>query len=694
MKSTVRKCAAAIIVVWLACLPMAVLAQDAEGTAPTPAPAAEAPAAETAPEGAAPPDTAAAEPPAFPSPVEPVPTDTAVEPVPTDEQPVENVEEVGDIDIDSLDDLEDLEQLEELEDLEGAQLAEREQLKFFELNGYLRLRADLFHQLDLGVYNSLRPLGDLGTADHTSEDKRKDNTIGTANMRLRLNPTLNVSEDIKIMMQADILDNVVLGTTPDTYLRGGPGGLGPGISGFATSQVAQQAGRNSDVDSIQIKRVWAEVRTPVGLLKFGRQPSHWGTGMYINDGNCVDCDYGDTVDRILFGTKIFEHILFLGMDFVNEGVTDDTQFEYGGQDKDATQLDDVQQIVFGFARKHTDAEAEELIENNDFVIDYGFYNVLRWQSYSLEQSVIGDPSNQAGDFASRQNLRAQLIERDLKLYVGDIWFKFLWKRLHIELEAIWITGSLGDAAKDAAEQTSLRQKGITDNSIDINQYGVVFQIDYKFLDDALFVGAEWGLASGDPYNGPYGNGYDTGFGVYPYQDRQFADAKYQRTKNGPMIEDRAVNNFRFDPDYHVDLILFREIIGTVTDATYVKPSIQYNITPSIGARLDAIISFAMEADSTPSYYHMKYETVDDVVAGELPLERKTNNYLGSELDLTVFYKSFDGFGMQLQYGVFFPGEAFGYWDGEYINDSGEREPTWFYAPNIAQTVQANLTVEF
>jgi uncharacterized protein (TIGR04551 family) len=597
--------------------------------------------------------------------------------------------------ITGMDGFEDLQAAEE----SAAVLAEKEQVSFFQLNGYFRFRADLFHNLDIGVYDGLRPLGDKATTtalqNQWTDKTRTDNTIGTANMRLRLLPTLNVSEDIRIYMQVDVLDNIVLGSTPDTYLRGGPGGMAQGISGFSTAQVPPVSGANAAVDSIMVRRVWAEVRTPVGLLRFGRMPSHWGTGMFINDGMCLDCDNGDTVDRLLFGTKLFEHVLFVGLDFVNEGVTNETNFTYMGQAKDATQLDDVQQIVFGVARKHSDAEAEELLENGSFVLDYGFYNVVRWQSYSLEQSTTGGGSvpfgqTPAGDFAQRQKLRALLLERNLQMYIGDIWLKLLWDHLHVEFEAVWVHGTLGDAAKDSGEQQVNEQQGITDNSIAIDQYGMVFKIDYKFLDDSLFVGAEWGLASGDAY---HGQGFDTGFGVYPYQNRQFSDGKYQRTKYGPSVEDRAVTNFRFDNDYIVDMILFREIIGTVTDATYVKPSIMYNIIPNVGVRADVIISWAMEADSTPSYYHMKFESLDDVRNG-LPVERKTSRYMGTELDLEVFYKSFDGFGTRLQYGVFFPGAAFGYWDENAVNADGNKEPMWFYAPNIAQSLQWHLFIEF
>ena len=39
--------------------------------------------------------------------------------------------------------------------------------------------------------------------------------------------------------------------------------------------------------------------------------------------------------------------------------------------------------------------------------------------------------------------------------------------------------------------------------------------------------------------------------------------------------DRNLNDFHFSPEYHVDEILFRRILGTVTNAIYFKPSIAY-----------------------------------------------------------------------------------------------------------------------
>ncbi len=576
----------------------------------------------------------------------------------------------------------DLGELKDLEELSDAQPLEKEQLKFFELNGYFRMRADWFHELDLGVYNRLRPMYDLGTGDSENTNKRKDSDISSANLRLRLNPTLNVSSEIRIKAQIDLLDNLVLGSTPNTMLQGsyndGDAGqtLSPGINAMSNSQTQPSDQKNALTDSIAVKRIWAEVRTPLGELRFGRMAEHWGTGMFFNDGNCLDCDYGDTVDRLMFAADLYQHVLFGAFDWPSEGLTTANNYNYDGQAKDASNLDDVAQLVFGFIRKDTEAQAEEILENNGFSINYGLYNQIRWQSYTLEQSDVYGAT--AGDFDSRQALREKMFRRDLKLYTGDIWFRFLWKRLHIELEGAWISGYMDSPALTADDED---QEGVS-----LNQLGMVFQVDYKFLDDALFTGLEFGLASGDPHPGPNGS-YEDGFGADPVNDAQYG--RYQRSKNGKWINDRAITNFRFDPDYHVDMILFREIIGCVTDAMYIKPTIRYNITPAIGVQADLIMSMAMEPDSTPSYAHQTLEYVTD----SLPVNRKPSRYLGTEMDLKVFYKSFDGFGTQLQYGVFFPGPAMGYWDPNHLSE-GVTIPTWYYAPDIAQSLQWHLTVEF
>ena len=40
---------------------------------------------------------------------------------------------------------------------------------------------------------------------------------------------------------------------------------------------------------------------------FGRMGYHWGLGILHNGGNCLDCDYGDTYDRVAFAAGFSGH---------------------------------------------------------------------------------------------------------------------------------------------------------------------------------------------------------------------------------------------------------------------------------------------------------------------------------------------------------------------------------------------------
>ena len=173
------------------------------------------------------------------------------------------------------------------------------------------------------------------------------------------------------------------------------------------------------------------------------------------------------------------------------------------------------------------------------------------------------------------------------------------------------------------------------NPIPLNvfQGAAALESSYRLLNDSLQIGLNAGFASGD--DAP-------GFGLRPVINQNpnpgDADAKqYGRCievdDNGDCILiDDNISNFRFDPDYQVDLILFREVLGTVTDAVYIKPHITYFVNPNTGIRADIISSFAHYATSTPG----------------------NASPLGVELDASAFYQSLDGFHFMMQYGYLFP----------------------------------------
>ena len=119
--------------------------------------------------------------------------------------------------------------------------------------------------------------------------------------RLRLEPSIRVSESVKLIGQVDIFDDVVFGNNSSAVpvFAGSPTSQGP--DGSFTDETYGSR-------SINPKRFYADVVLPFGKLQFGRMPSHWGLGLLDNDGNGFknewgDAHYGTTRDRILFATK-------------------------------------------------------------------------------------------------------------------------------------------------------------------------------------------------------------------------------------------------------------------------------------------------------------------------------------------------------------------------------------------------------
>ena len=112
-------------------------------------------------------------------------------------------------------------------------------------------------------------------------------------------------------------------------------------------------------------------------------------------------------------------------------------------------------------------------------------------------------------------------------------------------------------------------------------------------------------------------------------------------RDGPQANprrDNRIDNFRFHPDYRIDRILFREILGAVTDAVYARPHARVRITGAKSAQLSAhaavIASSAVKASSTPS--------------GKAPL--------GVEVDPSLVFET-HAFVAALDYAVLFPLEG-------------------------------------
>jgi uncharacterized protein (TIGR04551 family) len=566
-------------------------------------------------------------------------------------------------------------------------------LNFLEIDGYFRFRYDMFHNLDLNTYYQNtetgqesgpfavgyappvpacntdiqdRGQGQPGDANYrppaNSCGNRNDgSTLGGANMRLRLEPTINVYEDAQIKMQVDVLDNVVFGSTPDGFP---PNPLVP-FSGLSNSQNTLSDGVTGLDDAIQVKRVWAEVMTPLGQLRVGRMPDQFGMSAFMHDGSGIDQDFGNTVDRIAFATEVGDFLIVPGFDWVATGPTSAIRFDPLGQPFDRDQKDDVAQYHLTILRKDNKETIDQMLANDEVVLNYGLQNRLRFQGLDAANYFLnGDPT--------AQSRRQTFVRRDLQQWQYSMWFKMLWRKLLFETEYTGIVGKVGNAALAGGYDTAGQE-------ISLSQHGVTANLEYKFLKDSLTVQLLFLYASGD--SAP-------GWGLRPL----WLTSGTRGTWDGTQVPagDSRITNFRFNPDYVVDMILWRQLVGAVTDAIVIRPGVQYNLTEALGARLDVVYSRAVKGNSTPSGSFSN-------LAGRAPLGEVDNN-LGLETDLKLFFESERGFHVWLQYGIFFP---FAGLNREVVVETGrstvfdaDGAPIQRLDAAIAQTIQVLLALSF
>ena len=107
---------------------------------------------------------------------------------------------------------------------------------------------------------------------------------------LRLRPALQVGKNVRIVSQADVFGGLVVG------------GLTQDVRSDTTPRDAFDS-----LGAAELRWLYLEWLTPIGLLRVGRQPSHWGLGLVANDGDhrplFGDYRKGTIGDRIGFATK-------------------------------------------------------------------------------------------------------------------------------------------------------------------------------------------------------------------------------------------------------------------------------------------------------------------------------------------------------------------------------------------------------
>jgi uncharacterized protein (TIGR04551 family) len=537
-----------------------------------------------------------------------------------------------------------------------------------ELHGNFRVRAEMFYRFSLGridnpsdalwprppdnPYTDLTGNSRYGANLCTFEESGrgsstdtqdltgcKNNTQAGANLRFRLNPELHISDNLRVISQIDLLDNVVLGSTPSGYSvspNGGGGYVNNPRGGYEPLGFYDQttspprSGVNSLRDSVHVKRAWAEYSTPIGEARFGRMPNHWGLGMVNNAGDGYDDDYQSTIDRIQFiaGIKPLELYIAGAWDFPNEGATSDVISSPAAQPYDLAQLDDVDQYVLSVVRKKSPELTRLALARGDVVVNGGvqltYRKQLLDQGYGIGTACSSGTAALGCTLASENTGSAYFVRRDAHYYLPDLWVQVLYKQFRFEAEAATVQGSIANIKPDTAQPAA-------NGKYTLASWGFVAELEQKLVENRLRLGLGTGWASGDA---------DVD-GLSPIGD-------------GGQHGDRTISTFRFNPAYRVDLILNRNILSRIQGTYYFRPSLGYDFLrdPSgqrLGGSVAGIWTRASEFIQAPGH----------------------SRDLGIELNGSVYFQSKDGavnddpnrmggFYARLEYGILFPMGGLGY----------------------------------
>lgn len=572
-------------------------------------------------------------------------------------------------------------------------------LELFDLNGYMRMRGDYFHRLGLGLVEpagledgdrpqrffdppaeSLETDEDgniIGTNDASCLNRLTDNGVSanravtrcnrrhgfaSANMRLRLEPSLHITDTVHVHSQVDILDNVVLGSTPDSLTGTDP--YAP-LDLYTRSQDPPVAGTSGTRDSVVVKRAWGDIRFGWGLqVEFGRMPWSWGMGMVANSGNGyaklekadiirqLDRDHGDSVDSVRLGYNFGKdrrktHRLTVSWDWANSGPTTaqllgPTYGEGGtiGQAFSVEKFDNVYQWSVGIERRDDMEMLKRKLSLGNPVFNWGIIGWLRYQD--LDDAYGSGSVDGVSDLQTYTNA---LVQRRALLLTPDVWMRVNWRTLRVELEAAGTVGRFSvrdfDSTLEDGQNTlnALTSDDLVDKSI-LN-FGYALEFKYGFFDDRFHIGFDQGFATGDPAS-PLGS--DPASPINQNDNNRFTQ-------------------FRFNPSYNVDLLLFREILGTVSNAAYFKPWAAFYFFDHFSARADIQYGMAASRQSTLG-----------------------NRFsYGIELDGAVrYHDAREPIFFQLQYGVLFPLGAF----NRNLANGGREDA------RAVQTLQGQLGIKF
>src|SRR5690606_33135243 len=249
----------------------------------------------------------------------------------------------------------------------------------------------------------------------------------------------------------------------------------------------------------------------------------------------------------------------------------------GGQPWDLEDSDDASRWVVALTRFDRPELFVEAMARGEWAFNYGGFVAYTTQDWATTPVPVEVPDGEAAP-----TLEDRLVRRGLKTYAPNVWARVGRGDLMLEAEAMAVIGEIANVG-DVNLAPGQEMEELVTESVSVRSFAGAARASYRAFEGKLGFGFEAGFASGDQWrNDPPGS-------------LHVSQARPLPIGGG----DTTIRNFIFDPDYFVDLILFREIIGAVTNATYFKPSASYALTDEIAFQGRGILSLANNIEATP-----------------------------------------------------------------------------------------------
>ena len=463
-----------------------------------------------------------------------------------------------------------------------------------EHHGLFRFRPELLVGADLGPGISGVP-APLGLTTGQDPDAA---ALAWASVRLRYEPTLFVGSSVELHLGLDALDDLVLGSTH------GAVGSGLAVDVLGESQAPPSSGSFGWRDALGVRQAWMRwLAFDMVDVRAGRMADHYGLGIARNDGACEDCDFGTIVDGVSAGFSITGFRIEAAWEYTAVGATSDLVFAQdrgaGGQPKDLGQEDDVSTYRIEVGSYPVTAvelreRARVLDEAREWALDWSLFSTFTDQPLSSSEQIDGASVEclPEGELANGQPLQpydcVRLFRRGAFFWRPGLWLRAevrpaMDESLRIEREAAGLFGEVAHPQRllDARDEEAKTFQG----------FGLAAELEWRR--GALGLGLDLGLATGD--DGEH-------IGVLDGQDVVDPDDDAYAT-NDALRDNGTIGSFVFNRDYHLDLLLFRQVIGAVTNAAYFKPWVASEVLRSedmtLTLRLDVLYALAMRPSGTP-----------------------------------------------------------------------------------------------